>query len=311
MEISQGEVAESQEQPGALKQTEHVGRSSGPLESWAQAYPAYALYAEGGPSGEAHSGMERAEIESVYQSPSPNLTAESQDQTPELSPEAQADLAAQRPNYQGKALQQLPLDVENRPLYSSIKSQLTQKYAALGLGPLASPLASARTHIHTRSVTREGAERGMYKKVHGSSPPPTESELNHELRQMIGKRPHKEILEQLKKGAQPAATSSEHQQNAFHKQARSSDPSRRTTDALINYTPTDQLSGAALARDRDGNTPIELAHKGLMKASKRGDDFQRERLTYLMSKLSTAAFAAQPVQDSNEPDKMTKEKKDN
>jgi SRSO17 transposase len=113
--------------------------------------------------------------------------------------------------------------------------------------------------------------------------------------------PHQKILEQLNKGAQPAATSSKHQQNAFHKQATSSESRRRITDALIKHTPSDQLREAAIARDRDGKTPIELAHEGLGKAMSNLDDVQRERLTHFVSELMKAA--APPIQDSNEPHK--------
>jgi hypothetical protein len=306
MEISQEEVAESQEQPGAPGQTEHAGQSSRRLESWAQAYPEYERYAAAaGHSDEAQSGMERPEIESVHQSPSPDLKAGPENQTPELSEAARADLALQTGNYQGEPMPlKAPLDAEKTPLYSGTQKHFTEKYARLG--PLAPAVASARALIDGGSLTRVGAEKGIYKKLYKTSPPPTENELNHKLRQTVGKVPHKKILEQLSNGAQPGATSSVHQQNAFHKLAESSGPRQRTTDALIKHTPSDQLSGAAIARDRDGKTPIGIARErleALSGSNKKDDEVKRVRLTHLINALTQAAPIAEPVQGSNEPHK--------
>jgi hypothetical protein len=297
MQISQEEVPErqDQEQPGAPKQTEDAARSSRRSDSWAQAYPEYGRYADAGPSGEAESGMEHPEIESVHLSPSPEPNSEPGGQTPGLSAAARADLALQTGNYQGKPIpQKAPLDAEKLPLYSGTQKHFTEKYARLG--PLAPPVASARALMVGRSVTRVGAEKGIYKKLYKTSPPPTENELNHRLRQAVGQVPHKEILEQLNNGAQPAATSSVHQQNAFHKLAESSGPRQRTTDALIEHTPSDQLSKAAIARDRDGKTPIDLAREkleALSGSNKKDDEVKRVRLTHLIDELTKAASAAQ------------------
>jgi hypothetical protein len=312
MEISPEEVAERQEEAGVEEQTEDAGRSSSSLESLVQAYARYEGYADAGPSDETKGRMERLEEEAVHQSPSPDPNAGAENQIPELSAAARADLAVQTENYQGEPIpQKPPLDTENTPLYSGTQRRLTKKYSRLG--PLASRMASARTLIYTNSLTKVAAEKEIYKMVYKTSPPLTENDqlrLNHRLRQTVGNLPHEKILEQLDKGAQPAATSSVHQQNAFHKLAASSGPRRRTTDALIQHTPPDKLSRAAIARDHDGKTAIEIAHEKLDKAIEKGDEVQRVRLTHLIGELAKAAAAAQPVQDFNEPHQDEERKRD-
>jgi hypothetical protein len=288
------ERPERQEQAKAQGQAEEAERPSSPSDSLAQMYAAYEGYANAGPSDGRQSRVEQSEEEGVPSSPPPDLQAQLEHQTPELSPEAQADLAAQRPNYQGPGIPQNPLfDPINTPMVRRAKEQLEARYKGFHLGPLASPLASARTLMITGSVTSAGAEAKLYRSVFKTSPPPTgngdQQTFNHQLRQMVGNAPHQKILEQLNNGAQPAAQSSVHKQNAFHKQAKSQDPSRRTTDALIKYTPSEQLKEAANAEDSDGKTPIALAHEGLNTAYEKGDDIQRQRLTHFIQKLSKAA----------------------
>jgi len=281
--------------PEPQEQAEDAGRPSASSENLAQTYAIYEHYANAGPSGEAQSQVERPKEEGVPSSPSPDLQALPEHQTPELSTAAQADFAAQRPNYQGSPIpQRPPLDEKNTPLYSTTQSKLEKRYAALG--PLASPVASARARMFAGSLTKVGAEAGLYQMLYKTSPPPTEHDqhrLNHQLRQTIGNAPHQKILEQLNKGAQPVAKSSVHEQNAFHKQARSQDPSRRTTDALIKHTPSEQLKEAATAKDRDGKTPIALAQEGLDTAIEKGDEVQRQRLTHFIRELSKAAPSAE------------------
>jgi len=128
----------------------------------------------------------------------------------------------------------------------------------------------------------------------GPSPgtsPQKQAERNHKLRQAAEKGDQEGIKRRLGKGADPVAPSSIHRQNTFHKLTFSDKNNRGTIAEVIGRTNRASLGQAAIARDRNGNTPVHLAQQALGKAEGANNTAGQRRSRLLRDQLTDAAAA--------------------
>jgi len=119
--------------------------------------------------------------------------------------------------------------------------------------------------------------------------PQKQAERNHKLRQAAEKGDREGITRRLDKGANPVAPSSIQGQNTFHKLALSGKNRSATIEQVINSTNAASLGQAAIARDRNGNTPVHLAQQALGKAEGANNTDGQRRSRLLRDQLTAAA----------------------
>jgi hypothetical protein len=163
------------------------------------------------------------------------------------------------PSSQSETTQELPA-------YSDSNRRLPRTMAAPRDGYTQTPpsfLAAQYSQDQSQNTTNPPPSSSK-SRLSALRPKKSQEQRDHKLRSVVGSNDASEsglqaIRRQLDKGANPAAQSRVHSENAFHKAAKAPNAAPDVVDVLKSALGPEELYNALNARNKDGMKPADIA----------------------------------------------------